>query len=231
MLYTLHMCHATHDSDPLNPTHNPPRPAATSKPSGCAHKAALTRLRSQGCAHKGALTRQAALTRLRSQGCDHKAALTRLRSQGSAQNLQAALTRLRSQGCAHKAALKTLRSQVTRLRSQGQAALKAALTRQAALTTLRSQDCAHKTALTRLRSQDCAHKAALTRLRMIEGSGFSIVVFRTGQLLSSLPIIRFLLHCFQNALVNGKSCSLGEELAAKRQFSCHNRSAKNLSKY
>jgi len=140
MLYTLHMCHATHDSDPLNPTHNPPRPAATSKPSGCAHKAAL----------------------------------------------------------------KTLRSQVTRLRSQGQAALKAALTRQAALTTLRSQDCAHKTALTRLRSQDCAHKAALTRLRMIEGSGFSIVVFRTGQLLSSLPIIRFLLHCFQNALVNEK---------------------------
>jgi hypothetical protein len=194
-------------------------------------QAALTRLRSQGCAHKAALTRQAALTRLRSQGCDHKAALTRLRSQGSAQNLQAALTRLRSQGCAHKAALKTLRSQVTRLRSQGQAALKAALTRQAALTTLRSQDCAHKTALTRLRSQDCAHKAALTRLRMIEGSGFSIVVFRTGQLLSSLPIIRFLLHCFQNALVNGKYCSFGEELAAKRQFSCHNRSAKNLSKY
>ena len=139
--------------------------------------------------------------------------------------------RLRSQGCAHNAALITLRSQVTRLRSQGQAALKAALTRQAALTTLRSQDCAHKTALTRLRSQDCAHKAALTRLRMIEGSGFSIVVFRTGQLLSSLPIIRFLLHCFQNALVNGKYCSFGEELAAKRQFSCHNRSAKNLSKY
>ena len=121
-------------------------------------------------------------------------------------NLQAALTRLRSQGCAHKAALITLRSQVTRLRSQGQAALKAALTltRQAVLTTLRSQDCAHKTALTRLRSQDCAHKAALTRLRMIEGGGFSIVVFRTGQLLSSLPIIRFLLHCFHNALVNEK---------------------------
>ena len=140
MLYTLHMCHATHDS-----THNP----------------------AMASCHQQTF-------------------------------------RLRSQGCAHKAALITLRSQVTRLRSQGQAALKAALTRQAALTTLRSQDCAHKTALTRLRSQDCAHKAALTRLRMIEGSGFSIVVFRTGQLLSSLPIIRFLLHCFHNALVNEK---------------------------
>jgi hypothetical protein len=32
-------------------------------------------------------------------------------------------------------------------------------------------------------------------------------------------------------LVNGKYCSFGEELAAKRQFSCHNRSAKHLSKY
>ena len=118
----------------------PPWPAATSKPSGCAHKAALTRLRSQGCAHNAAFT-------------SHKAALTRA---GCAQ------------GCAHKAG------------------------------------CAHNAALTTLRSQDCAHKAALKRLRMIEGSGFSIVVFRTGQLLSSLPIIRFLLHCFQNALVNGK---------------------------
>ena len=33
---------------------------------------------------------------------------------------------------------------------------------------------------------------------------------------------------FQDALVNGKYCSFGVELAAKRQFSCHNRSAKRL---
>ena len=46
-----------------------------------------------------------------------------------------------------------------------------------------------------------------------------------------LPIIRFLLHYFQDVLVNENICSFGAELAAKRQLSCQNRSAKRLSKY
>ena len=40
-----------------------------------------------------------------------------------------------------------------------------------------------------------------------------------------------LVNYFQDALVNEKSCSFGAELAAKRQFSCNNRSANRLGKY
>ena len=51
------------------------------------------------------------------------------------------------------------------------------------------------------------------------------------QLLSSLPIISFLFNFFQDSLVSENICSFGAELAAKRQVSCHNRSAKRLRKY
>ena len=40
-----------------------------------------------------------------------------------------------------------------------------------------------------------------------------------------------LVNYFQDALVNENSCSFGAELAAKRQFSYNNRSAKRLSRY
>jgi len=54
---------------------------------------------------------------------------------------------------------------------------------------------------------------------------------QTATLVSGAQCAGALVNYFQDALVNENSCSFGAELAAKRQFSCHNRSAKRLSSY